>query len=431
MDEEVVIPRWVWRLIRNANFGDGGGGDGGGGDGGGEGGGGDAASADAAAASADAFAAADAAATEASAASTGATGGGTEGFGAGATNMSGATQGVTGATAMGGLGTAAVGTDATLGGFQGGFGGSVGFGDPSGFGGSPSATGGLSTATGAGFNDTEASTAGMGITGAAAQGFEAPGGSSAPDSFGFNEGGFPFGDSPGIGTGVAVADAAPSPPQATQADLDQLANPGKGDQPGLAPGTTSVLAPGTGPGPGDTLGGTTISSTTGGIDLTGGGQPTGGIQAGGDFQSGGGILGGDVLSRGILSNIGPSALGGSPGGILTDTGNTGVTTGADGGTSPIGNAGGAAPGTSPLVGTAALGDFQAGGGGLFDALNGAVQSGQIAPQQGQAFIDLTHQMALQWAAVIPPDDPRWPQVMQLVQQQAAAQVGIAPPQVGQ
>src|SRR5258706_396074 len=35
---------------------------------------------------------------------------------------------------------------------------------------------------------------------------------------------------------------APGPPQATPADLDQLANPGRGDQPpGMAPGTPSAL----------------------------------------------------------------------------------------------------------------------------------------------------------------------------------------------
>jgi len=59
-----------------------------------------------------------------------------------------------------------------------------------------------------------------------------------------------------------------------------------------------------------------------------------------------------------------------------------------------------------------------GGGGFSDWLSGAFSPDQIAAmsQQQEALL-------AQWAQIIPPTDPRWPQVLALVQQQMMQQGG--------
>jgi hypothetical protein len=225
---------------------------------------------------------------------------------------------------MGGIGVSGAGDLGSLGGFSGGLGGEFGFGDPSGFGGSPTATGGLSTASGAGFNDTEAGTAGQGITGAAATGFDAPAGSSAPDSFGFGEGSFTFGDSPGVGTGGGVG-----------AGLTGVDSTGSATGPGTVSDTGAITGVGlsaadlagleaqygggaTGTNQGSVLagGGPSTEALQGGMNAIGTGtnfQSGGifgdntGVGSGGSFAGGQGAIssgGSDVLGQGALSRGG-------------------------------------------------------------------------------------------------------------------------------
>src|SRR5229473_1110537 len=513
------LPRFVWKLLRNANFGEGGG-DGGGVGGGGEGGQGDSGGSegDATGGTAGGTAGeggstgAGGGASEggASGAGGGGPGEGTEGgastgagapgmsaaegfsgaaapgfggtpggFGAGATGITEATGGQPGAAAMGGLGTSAVGFDAGLGGFTGGFGGTGGFGNPSGFGGSPTATGGISSAGGFDFSGTEAETAGMGITGAAAQGFEAPGGSNAPDSFGFSTGGFTFGDAPGVGPQGEIADVgAPQTtpgglPQATALDLEQLANPGRGDQPGLTPGTQSVLGnppsgieqgTHTGVGPG-AVGGISLGGTAPGTDFGGGitgaglGVSGGGGGGGGNFGvpigtgGGGGGGGGGGLTPpfgtpglagtpGIIDVLSPGggdilSLGGGAGGLPGDVaGGTGIggtnltaeqalaeASGAVGGGNNFFNDLASRLGLTGAGGTGGLGVGGAfgglAGGGFADWLGGQ----GLTPDQIAAMTQAQDSLLAQWAQIIPPSDPRWPQVLALVQQQTMQQTG--------
>lgn len=368
MIDRYELPYWVWKLIRNANFGgdsgdagDGAGGDAGGG--GGDGSGGDAGG-DTGAPSGDAGAPSGGA-------------GGDAGFGAGATDMSGATAGITGAAATGDEGQSGAGFSGPGGG---GFGGSGGTGAPSG-------TGDV------GDQGSQAATAGMGVTGAAAGGAGGfgggagggPGGdaslseamSGAPSAFGNDSltggvgGADPgaFGDPAGTGpftgsfgspaaivggefdalaagapasnpgfSSLSVADVAPSlAPTGLGSSLSAMpgeaiaaAGQGKGaidDGASTAPvGASSVLSPGVAPTdqqlsqnfPGFTGGGN--------IDLSGGltGPGVGvtgdlnagnvGAGAGGILDTGGGA-GGDVGGSTAVSPLGLYGLSGQPGGI--------------------------------------------------------------------------------------------------------------------
>jgi len=128
--------------------------------------------------------------------------------------------------------------------------------------------------------------------------------------------------------------------------------------------------------------------------------------------------GGDVLGLGG-GNIGPDI--GDAGNMVIDTApGPGVEPGALGG---VGNLFG---GLAERLGfsSGAPGGLGAGsalgGGGFSDWLSGAFSPDQIAAMSQQQ-----EQLLQQWAQIIPPSDPRWPQVLQLVQQQTQQGFGVA------
>jgi hypothetical protein len=190
---------------------------------------------------------------------------------------------------------------------------------------------------------------------------------------------------------------------------------------GNAPtGTETGTHTGVGPG---TVGGISLG---GGGAPVGGGGPTGGVDTGG-FQ--GGVSGGDVLGRGVLGNAGFPALApgvaGAPGGISLDT---------SGGLLGSGNVDTNSTPTTPAPGAGGLGadvipHFTQGGGGLMDNLIAQIQSGQFTQPQAQSILDIVHQEAQQWATILPPGDPRWTELMQMLQQRATQQVSVGQPTI--
>src|SRR5258706_2820188 len=129
----------------------------------------------------------------------------------------------------------------------------------------------------------------------------------------------------GAGAGGDFAGGAPlsgssapfetgGPPQATPADLDQLANPGRGDQP-IGPGTPSALPTGAQPSPTDQgifgPGNITFNNNAGGPTGPTGGNSTGNFGG----SSGGGDTGGLPLRRQAIPSNGFGMGGGVAPGI--------------------------------------------------------------------------------------------------------------------
>jgi len=158
----------------------------------------------------------------------------------------------------------------------------------------------------------------------------------------------------------------------------------------------------------------------------------------GDFQ--GGVSGGDVLGRGVLGNTGFSALGpgvgGAAGGIQLDTSSvTGGNFAAPQSSPPPFQLGGTditpvptMPGPSQTLAELES-HFTEGGGGVMDNLIGQIASGQFTQQQGQSILDMVHQQVQQWGDILPPGDPRWAELMQMLQQQATQQIVGTSPQI--
>src|SRR6266436_546437 len=386
------LPRFVWKLIRNANWGDGG-------DGGGEG-------------------------------SEGSDSGAAGGFGAGASDMSSSAGGVTGAAATGDAGQSGSG-----------FGGSGGFGGAEGVGGAPGGgfgagaadmsssaggvTGGAATGGAGGFGATGEEGGVGGFGGFGSGGIGGAGGfgadpSEAPSGFGFT------GPSSGLNPAAfgqpdfdAEFNAFGPPPAAAPSWAGPLgivdpasgvfvsaANPASPTQAAgwmgesiLAGGAPSAVPSGIdfGVGPGEPIAEpttptsepTTPTTTDDGIGPLA--DTTGSIFSGSV----------DALSRGILGNAG-GALGlpGLTGGITQDTGQ-----GLPGGGGILPDDGG-----EPIQGESRIAPL------IASMLNRMTEGGQLTPEQGQLMFPLLNE----WAQIIPPDDPRWPQVLQLVQQQMSA-----------
>jgi len=161
-----------------------------------------------------------------------------------------------------------------------------------------------------------------------------------------------------------------------------------GGDPAVATGPPTDLGPGTPSAPGPTAPGVSPS------DIGPGSPASPGTVAdigGGPIWPGGRVSGsgGDVLGRGILGGGGPlggilgPGAGGQVGGVTLDTGRV----------------------------------VPDGAGGVSLAGGQALNSDQVV-----AFTQLQSGLLAQWASVIPQDDPRWPQVVALVNQQAMQQV---------
>ena len=193
---------------------------------------------------------------------------------------------------------------------------------------------------------------------------------------------------PGQAAGL-MADSinAGGAPSAAPAGIDF----GVGPSVGLPAGTPSALSPEAQPSPSDVEGFPTGGITFGGPDVGGPGIVSSGVGEGSV----------DALSRGILGNAG-GALGlpGLTGGITQDRGQ-----GLPGGGGILPDDGG-----GPIQGEGHLAPI------IASLVNRMMEGGQITPEQGQSLFPILSE----WAQIIPPDDPRWPQVLQLVQQQMSA-----------
>jgi hypothetical protein len=159
-----------------------------------------------------------------------------------------------------------------------------------------------------------------------------------------------------------------------------------GGDPAVATGPPTDLGPGTPSAPGPTSPGVSPSDIGTGSPASPG---TVADSGGGPIGTVGGVSGGDVLGRGVLGGGGPL------GGIL-------------------------GPGAGGQIGGVTLDTGQVvpdGSGGVTLAGGQTLTSDQVV-----AFTQMQAGLLDQWAAVIPPTDPRWPQVVALVNQQAMQQV---------
>jgi len=168
----------------------------------------------------------------------------------------------------------------------------------------------------------------------------------------------------------------------------QVSDPTDVGPPAVATGPPTDLGPGTPSAPGPTAPGVPPS------DIGPGSPASPGTVAdigGGPIGTGGGVSGGDVLGRGVLGGGGPL------GGILGP--------GAGGGIA--GQEGGVELSSGQIVP---------------ELLSGQAMS----PEQIVAFSQAQTALLESWSSVIDPSDPRWPQVVEMVNQQALQQISGQP-----
>jgi hypothetical protein len=453
------VPRWAWKLIRNANFGDGGDGGGdSGGDGTGGGTGGDSSSSDSSGA--------ESSGAPGTSSDTSGDPGGVSAPGgdaapadsSGAPTSTGADQGVTGAAALG------TGTDAGLAGVGGS--GPMGGGDAFGAMGGPAVGGAIATGSGPGtVGGFGAGAPDSGVLGDAGPTFGADpsgvlgtGPGLGPDALG-NIGGPGFfnstvaagpPDAPGPLSGgfpatpaSIVNDAFNAPDLAFTTALGGPGILGAGDLDALSAGpfglgptavaTTSV----TGAPP--SVSAPQVSDAPGVAPF--GSQGPEAIAVSGTGKGGGEVATGAPTDLSPSTPAGPTSPGPTEGpstpGVNTadiatgtaptDPGSIAGLVGGSGGGGDVLSPHGILGAGGPLAGVLGAGAGIAGQPGGIELASGVtvpdLMSGQaMSAEQIVAFTNAQTSLLSAWSAVIPESDPRWPAVVQLVNQQALQQV---------